>query len=345
MRRFLLFAALIAGLGITAIVIGFHQLERWSQTPRALTAPQVIQVTRGMSLRELSETLENQQVIDHWPLFYAWTRIAGHFPRIQAGPYRFESFVRPADIASDMMAGKIYRPILVQFTIPEGFTLKKITDRLAANGLGSKELIWKLLHDKALLKELRVDGPSLEGFIYPATYAWTEIPDARAAIVRMVNTFWERLPPRYETEIAVKNLTLYQAVIFASLIEMETMQLDEKPMVSEVIWRRLKDKVPLAIDASLIYGIPDYDGNIRWKHLSDAKNPYNSRIHRGLPPTPIGSVSRESLAAVLTPSNMGYYYYVRLPGDENRHHFSKSLSEHNEYVRKFVKSIQGSSQN
>ena len=87
---------------------------------------------------------------------------------------------------------------------------------------------------------------------------------------------------------------------------------------------------------ALIYGIPDYAGDLKWAHLSDASNPYNGRIHKGLPPTPIGSPSAASLEAVLSPSNYGYYYYVLMPGGGGRHHFSKSLKEHNEHVRRLV---------
>ena len=267
-------------------------------------------------------------------------RLNNLFTGFQSGPYRYELFAKPADIANDMINGKVYRPVVVQFTIPEGFTLRKITDRLVANGIGKSEEVWAQFRNPAFISSLGIQAMTLEGYIYPATYTFTEIPDPKTAIKKMVDTFWNRIPANYLEAITAKKLTLHQAVTFASLIEMETLHLDEKPLVSEVIWNRLKDNVPLGIDATIIYGIPNYDGNIRRVHLEDAKNLYNSRLHRGLPPSPIGSVSSESLAAVLTPSNMGYYYYVLEAGTENRHHFSKSLSEHNEYVRKLVRSIQ-----
>ena len=132
-------------------------------------------------------------------------------------------------------------------------------------------------------------------------------------------------------------LTLDQAVTFASLIEMETMQESEKRLIAEVIWRRLKRGEPLGIDAAIIYGIPDYDGDIKWVHLRDAKNRYNTRIHKGLPPTPIGAVSRVSLEAVLEPTNFGYYYYVLDAVDHTHHTFSKTLAEHNLNVQKYLR--------
>ena len=102
--------------------------------------------------------------------------------------------------------------------------------------------------------------------------------------------------------------------------------------ISEVIWNRIKKGEPLGIDAALIYGIKNYQGDIKWKHLRDKKNKYNTRIHKGLPPGPIGAVSKVSLEAVLNPTAEGYYYYV-LKAGTTRHNFSKSLAEHNKFVK------------
>ena len=93
----------------------------------------------------------------------------------------------------------------------------------------------------------------------------------------------------------------------------------------------------MAIDATIIYGIKDYSGNLTRRHLRDAGNPYNTRMHSGLPPTPIGSPSIKSLLAVLNPSNKGYYYYVVDVKKGNKHHFSTTLKEHNRYVRELVR--------
>ena len=108
------------------------------------------------------------------------------------------------------------------------------------------------------------------------------------------------------------------------------------PMVSEVIWNRLKRGETLGIDAAVIYGIQNYDGNIRVKHLKDKKNLYNTRVHRGLPPTPIASPSVAALKSVLTPTHEGYYYFVVDTENPRRHIFTKTLKEHNKLVKKLV---------
>ena len=148
--------------------------------------------------------------------------------------------------------------------------------------------------------------------------------------------FWEQLPTGYESAVREKGLSLNQAVTFASLIELETPQPLEKPLISEVIWRRLGAKMPLGIDAAIIYGISDYRGNISAKHLKDASNPYNTRMHVGLPPTPIGSPARESLLAVLFPSAEGNYYFVVDSQQPGRHVFSKNFAEHSKKVKSLV---------
>jgi UPF0755 protein len=137
--------------------------------------------------------------------------------------------------------------------------------------------------------------------------------------------------------LASVGLTLAQAVTFASLVETETKVSSEKPLISEVIWRRIKSGEPLGIDAALIYGIPDYAGDIKRSHLRDRKNPYNTRFIKGLPPTPIGSPSISALTAVLEPAAAGNRFFVAMTDGSGRHHFSATLEEHTRWVRELVK--------
>ena len=183
---------------------------------------------------------------------------------------------------------------------------------------------------------MNVPSSSLEGYLYPATYRFSKIPTAQQAFEEAVSTFWKRLPESYAEQVATRGLTLNEAVTFASLIEMETPHDDERQYVSEVIWNRLKRNIALAIDASIIYGIEDFNGNLSRSHLEDKSNKYNTRVHRGLPPSPICSPSAASLKAVLEPSDEGYYYYVLDLESGSRHRFSKTLKEHNRYVKKLV---------
>ncbi len=325
-----------------ALAGGNAWLSSWASTSIEISAPVDITLAHGTGLRHLGAALENKGVISSDLMFSLYVRLSGNYPRFQAGPYRFEGQTSPASVERAFVDGKIFLPVVAHYTVPEGFTMKKVAERLAANGIGTATGNYNLMRKPAFVRGLpglkSTKAVSLEGFLYPATYSFSKIPTPEQAITEMVEEFFKRLPADYETRASAKKLSLVDAVNFASLIEMETLHEDEKPIVSEVIWNRQRDGAPLGIDAALIYGIEDYDGDLRWKDLSNRKNPYNTRIFRGLPPTPIGSVTIASLEAVLKPAHEGNYYYVLMPGPDQRHHFSKTLTEHNEHVRQLVKS-------
>jgi len=325
-------AVALGGLG--------YYLNRWSSSPVTIVPETgvVVSFPKGTPLGRLGERLAEQGVINNRWLFTLLVRADGQYGSFQAGDYQFMGMVTPREVVQKILKGETFSEVVLQFTIPEGFNVQQVSERLSAQGLGSVAEIKALLHDPKFLKQMRVEGQSLEGFLYPATYTFHKKPLLRDVVQKMVETFWQRLPNGYMDELKKVGLTLNQAVTFASLIELETQLDSERPKVAEVIWRRLKDGVPIAIDAALIYGIKDYKGDITWAHLKDAANPYNTRIHRGLPPGPIGAPSANSLLAVLNPSKEGFYYYVLTEYGSKEHAFSKSLSEHNQRVKLFMES-------
>lgn len=326
------------GLASALAIVGagiYWRLQSWSSTPTLLTTETIIEFPSGTPLSRLASKLYDAGVISSREWFLLSVRLRGSDRQFQAGKYRFIGSVTPDQVVTSISKGDIFQPTVLSITVPEGFTQRQVIERLAANGVGHVVELQRLAQDRVWLKSLEISAPSLEGYLYPATYSFTQLPTAQQALAQMVKTFWQNLPRDYQSKIASKGLSLHDAVTFASLIEAETMQDDERSLVSEVIWRRLKDRVPLGIDAALIYGIPDYAGDLKSRHLVDPKNPFNTRIHRGLPPGPIGNPSAKSLVAVLEPSHHGYYYYVLIPGTD-RHHFSRTLQEHNEHVRKLI---------
>ena len=313
-------------------------LHLWSARPFQETKPKYIYFTQGTSLSELAGLLETQGVVDHGVFFHGWVRFFRDYSKFQAGTYKIHGAMSPQAIAEKISAGKVHRKVFLQVTIPEGFTLDKTISRLAAKKVGTRRQLKALSKDAAFLRSLGLKGmPSLEGFLYPATYSFYQKPTPRLVYSRMVKNFFKNVSKDLIKELKSKKLDLLEATVFASLIELETQIEDEKPKVAEVIWRRLKRREPLGIDASVIYGIKDFDGDLTWEHLADRKNPYNLRVFRGLPPGPIGSPSLSSFKAILNPTDRGYYYYVLIADGNNRHHFSKTLREHNRYVKKLLK--------
>ena len=329
--------AFFLGLIITgvAVVGSYWSLEAWYERSFVLSKPaQTFEFKKNTSLRDLSQQLAAEGLVTSAFLFRLHVRFLDDFRTFQAGTYQFDSAgVTPKILSEKFLKGEIYQPVIVQITIPEGFQLKQIAARLQAHGLGSYEDSIQLSHDPKFIKSLHVASSSLEGFIFPSTYSFYKKITAREFFETAVRKLFETLPPDYLIQLQKKNLTLSQAVTFASLIELETKYRDEKNLVAEVIWRRLNRGEPLGIDAAVIYGIVNYDGNIRTRDLKNSKNIYNTRLNKGLPPTPIGSVSLSSLEAILRPSDLGYYYYVLKPQSEGHHQFSKTLREHNDGVR------------
>lgn len=332
LARNLLFIAITT---FGAALVFYWKVKEWAVTPKELSQEVIVELKPGESLARFAEQLRDAGLVSSGKLFAVWVRLGGRYRHFQAGKYRFAGAVTPEVIINDISRGLSYTPVVVSITVPEGWQLRQIIGRLAANQIGTSDELRHLAHDQNFVRQLRVPSKNLEGYLYPSTYPFTKVPSASEALEAMVKNFWAKLPEGYENAVRAKGLTLAEAVAFASLIEAETLHDDERDKVSEVIWRRLKDQAPLGIDASVIYGISDYAGDLKTVHLQDAKNPYNSRIHKGLPPTPIGNPAAKSLAAVLTPTNLGYYYYVLIPGT-TRHHFSKTLKEHNEHVRNLV---------
>lgn len=337
MKTLLKLISIIGLFGLGAAIAGYQYLSSWQETPSNLSGEALIELSPGMPLRQLAHALEGKNVVTSAELFTIWMKLNREYRSLQAGTYQFKGPISPQQILEKMKKGDIYVPLVLQVSVPEGFTLKMLNNRLATKGVGKLKDLQRLVVDKNFIKSLGINSSSLEGYTYPATYNFEKMPTAEDFYRKTVQTFFEKMPQNYEEKIAKLGLTLTQAVTFASLIELETMRDEEKPMIAEVIWSRLKKGDVLGIDAAIIYGIDNYDGDIKWKDLKNKNNPYNTRLHRGLPPTPIGAVSKSSLEAVLNPTNLGYYYYVLDSADQSRHAFSKSMNEHNALVKKLLK--------
>jgi UPF0755 protein len=335
-KLFLLLVVASAGIGIGL----FYHLPRWALSERALPTPVIVKLSKGEKVQDFAYELESQGVIDSTWRFRIWIRFFQDYSRFQAGQYKFEGRASPASVAEMIQGGKTFEPFELQFVIPEGFTLKQVIERLEARKVASRAALTAISKDKELLQKYRITGDNVEGFLYPATYSFEKMPDAMQVFEKMIHTFFQNLPQGIEERLSAVGLDLRKGVIFASLIEKEASHEEEMPMIAEVIWNRLNAGQALGIDAALIYGIQDYAGDIKTVHLKDARNPYNSRIHRGLPPGPIGAISMKALEAVLTPTKLGYWFYVLRNDGSSYHNFSRTLAEHNRFVEELIRTPQ-----
>ena len=237
----------------------------------------------------------------------------------------------------------VARPKPFRIVFPEGFTRRQMAQRVTAvAGIALRERGKRVrLKEQAYLAATARPrrqpgfGPRaypLEGFLFPATYdftARTTSPQLVAAQLKAFRENWSKLNLAYARS---KNLTAYDVLTIASMIEEETPAPEERQLVSAVIYNRLHARMPLGIDAALRYGL-DIPGteSIRESQLADP-TPYNLRLHAGLPPTPIGSPGLASLQAAAHPAKVNYLYFVAKP-DKKHHFFTASSAAFERYKR------------
>lgn len=341
--------AAIAGCAAGYLWILGGQTNIWpSTTPLQGSPAATITVAPGMSLDELAAHLAAQGCTISPLLITLYIKLFSHFEKAKSGTYSLAATDSLRITMHKIIAGETTDELAFRITIPEGYTLRQIAAKIIAqrrqlaDGAGlSMDSLLTQMQAQPYIQTLGITAPTLEGYLYPETYEfYGKPPTAIAVITRMAEQLFKLIDPAITQGLQRHGISLHQGLIMASLIEKETAIAAEKPLIAEVIWNRLRRKMPLGIDAALIYGIPDYQGNITAAHLQDRSNPYNTRIHRGLPPSPIGSPTISSLHAVIKPSNLGYLYYVLMADRGSRHHFSKTYREHRRHVARLVRAGQ-----
>ncbi len=332
-RSFLFFALFVLAL------FSFLALLYW----RALLSPvaaerQVrevsVNITENSSCSSISDTLYRSGLIRGPDLVALYARIHGLDQKLKPGRYLFRTDQSLPDIVSSLVAGP---GDVVVFTVPEGFSLEQLTDLLVQKGLVDREKFKASLarpqnHRHDFLRKIPPER-DLEGYLFPDTYHAGYKTGEEQIIGIMLERFdAEMRKMDFERRAEEMNLTLHQAVTIASMIEWEAAVDEERPLISSVIYNRLRLGMPLQIDATVKYALGGQRNKIYYKDL-EVDSPYNTYLVQGLPPGPINSPGRASLQAALNPARTEYLYYVAKPG--GTHAFSTNLDEHNNNRRKY----------
>lgn len=291
---------------------------------------QVFIVKEGSSLKEVAADLEKTGLITNKTLFVLWTRVKGYGKDIRAGEYSLSPGMAPVQMIEILRKGLV---ILHPVTIPEGFTRDQIADALAAKGLAGKRRFLELTQDKALLRQYGISGPSFEGYLFPDTYHFSRGTPALAILDTMVKRFKQVVAPLMEVSQGT-GMKFEEVVILASIVEKETGRPEERPLIASVFLNRLRLGMRLESDPTVIYGMENFDGDLKKKDLAD-KTPYNTYVIHGLTPGPIANPGLESIKAVMNPARTDYLYFVSK--NDGSHHFSKTLAEHNRAVEMYQK--------
>jgi UPF0755 protein len=285
-------------------------------------------VPEGSSSSAIGDLLEREGIIASSFVWDWYLRINGGGP-FQAGDYELAEDSAMGDVVDLLDAGPL-PPEVRRFTVPEGFTLEETLDRLADQdrglGLDRAELAQLMSSGQVRSVYQPADQPSNEGILFPETYEVDPEATPLQVLQRMVGEL-DSTMAELDVESARTrfNLTPYEVLIVASLIEEESKVPEERPMVARVIYNRLRQGIPLGIDATSRYEA-ELAGRGRERIDFSSDSPYNTRRVRGLPPTPIASPGRASIEAALNPADGPWLYYV-LEDEEGHHFFTESNSE------------------
>lgn len=316
MKKFSVFLVIISVLlaGVWGWV-GFFLNHRSPETV-------IVYFESGASLRRISRELKREKVVSSAFLFEWYSRILGSGKSLKSGEYEFAEDSKAGDIFRMMVEGRVkFYPL----TIPEGLTINE-TGRILISRNITNEAEWRLLvRDSKLIASLGISADTLEGYLFPDTYFVERRSTAADLAKNMAVLFKKKVSHDMLMRAEGMGLTLHQWVTLASIVEKETAVAGERPVVAAVFLNRLKKNMPLQTDPSVIYGIPDFDGNLKKSDLS-RDTPYNTYLHTGLPPGPVCSPGLDSLRAVLQPAQNDFLYFVS-KGD-GTHHFSKTIGEH-----------------
>jgi UPF0755 protein len=289
--------------------------------------PVEVIVPRGATAAEVGDLLEDAGVIRSSLAFRLMASVRGSGPQIKAGHYAMLTNMSLNEVFSLIAKGPKDNTPTVVVTIPEGYRVKQVADRLVGQlGFDRRAFVRAATSGEFELPPYLPEGTkTVEGFLFPETYEIRENAVPGDVITRQLDQFRlvaDQLPWDRAEGLGV---TPYEVVIIASLIEEEARIPEDRAKVAAVIYNRLAKGMNLEIDATVLYALPRHKERLLYEDLK-VESPYNTYLHPGLPPTPIASPGLASLEAALQPAAADYLYYVVID-ESGRHAFTASYEE------------------
>jgi UPF0755 protein len=319
--------ALILLLSIPLVIFRLFLVN----TPGSGRNIQILEFGKGQTLKKFAPLLEERKIITNAGLFVLYARLRGDDAKVKAGYYQFNDAMTPAEILHRMVAGDVYEQ---RFAVPEGYSVYQVAELLAGRRLFDKEEFLKECFSRPLLRELGINGKSVEGYLYPSTYDIKPNMTAADLIRLMAGQFDKVYSREFAGRVNGSRLSKREIITLASMIEKEAVRAEEKPLIASVFYNRLARRMPLQSDPTSVYGVRAFAGNISKQDISHA-TPFNTYRISGLPPGPIGNPGSGAIEAVLKPASTRYLYFVAKK--DGTHYFSATLEEHNAAVRKYLK--------
>jgi UPF0755 protein len=284
-------------------------------------------VPRGASVRAVAESLAARGVVRSATLFRMYAAWSERDRTMKPGTYVLRPGASYGELVEALVTG---RGIAHVVTIVEGWELRQITPHLARTLGVPRDSVDAAVRDTALRARLDVPTPTLEGYLFPATYTFPEGTTAREAVREMVARFERAWRPEWEARLHALALRRHDAVTLASIVEREAVRPEERPVIAAVYYNRLKKGMRLEADPTIQYALGRHTARVLYRDL-EIQSPYNTYRRSGLPPGPIGSPGGPSLAAAVSPANVPYLYFVAHP--DGHHEFRTTYAEHLVAVR------------
>jgi len=334
MRKVAIAAALVLlAVAAGATVAGLALRDRLFDPYRGYaSAEQFVVIAPGTGTGAIRRSLVETGIIRDELTFRAalwWTDRALD---LQAGEYRFDRPLAAVDVVERIASGDVYTRSI---TFPEGLIIEEMAEIFESRGFGTAEDFEAAAANPSLVGAVDDEAVNLEGYLFPETYALARDTPASSLIVMMVDRFLTTFVDQWRRAAEEQGLTVRQVVTLASLVEEETGAPDERPIVAAVYRNRFRIGMRLQADPTVVYAMREagtYNGNIRRVDLV-MDSPYNTYRYAGLPPGPIAAPGAAALAAVLTPADVNYLYFVSR--NDGTHAFARTLTEHNRNVREF----------
>ncbi len=279
-------------------------------------------IPRGATVRAVADSLAHAGVIGSARLFRWYASFSGRERTIKPGAYGFAEGQDYASVLDALVSGK---GIMHTVVIPEGFDLRQITPVLARALSVSEDSIRAAVTDTAWKRRLNVPAPTLEGYLFPATYSFADGTSAREAVDAMIERFETMWKPEWDARLQAMSISRNDAMAMASIIEKEARKAEERAIISAVYWNRVKKGMKLQADPTVQFALPRHVERVFFKDL-EIDSPYNTYRYEGLPPGPIASPGEASILAALEPANVPYLYFVAHP--DGHHEFRTTFAEH-----------------
>jgi len=301
-------------------------------------------ISKGETVKGVALNLKKENLIKEPYAFIVYVSILGKYSKVQAGEYFLSPQMSVSQIANMFINGETAKEKLA---IIEGWDLIDLAEYFQDKNIIDPENFYNLtgaptetntnvkkLSEKFDFLKDKPENLSLEGYLFPDTYYFDKNDDAESIIEKALSNFGEKLTPELRNEIKKQKKTIFEIVTMASMIEKEVKTIEDKKIVSGILWKRLNSGMGLQVDATVLYALKKENSKVYTKD-TQFDSPYNTYKYQGLPLGPISNPGADSIIAAIYPIKTNYLYYLSAP--DGKTIFSKTLEEHNYNKAKYLK--------